>query len=158
MILRSDAIERTIGYGRALAKLLENDDVVVLCGDLGAGKTHLTKGIAEGLGVSSDITSPTFNIMRQYECDGDKVLCHWDLYRLDEIEQLDDVDFYGMLESGCITVIEWGDRFPEALPDDYLKISISLDSATERTLEFEGIGPRGIALAQGLASMIAGAE
>ncbi|MBR2522180.1 MAG: tRNA (adenosine(37)-N6)-threonylcarbamoyltransferase complex ATPase subunit type 1 TsaE [Coriobacteriales bacterium] len=158
MILRSDAIERTIGYGRALAKLLENDDVVVLCGDLGAGKTHLTKGIAEGLGVSSDITSPTFNIMRQYECDGDKVLCHWDLYRLDEIEQLDDVDFYGMLESGCITVIEWGDRFPEALPDDYLKISISLDSATERTLELEGIGPRGIALAQGLASMFAGVE
>ena len=158
MIVRSDSIERTIGFGRALANLLENDDVVVLCGGLGAVKTHRTKGIAEGLGIASDITSPTFNIMRQYDCDGGKVLCHWDLYRLDEIEQLDDVDFYGMLESGCITVIEWGDRFPEALPDDYLKVSISLDSATERTLEIEGIGARGLALEQRLASMIAESE
>ena len=93
--------------------------------------------------------------MRQYDCDGGRVLCHWDLYRLDEVEQLDDVDFYGMLESGCITVIEWGDRFPEALPDDYLKITISLDSATERTLELEGIGQRGAELAEGLAAAIA---
>ena len=158
MIVRSDSTEGTICFVLSVANLLENDDVVVLCGDLGAGKTHLTKGIAEGLGIASDITSPTFNIMRQYDCDGGKVLCHWDLYRLDEIEQLDDVDFYGMLESGCITVIEWGDRFPEALPDDYLKVSISLDSATERTLEIEGIGARGLALEQRLASMIAESE
>lgn len=154
MILHSNSIDETIALGRTLSTVLLDDDVVVLCGDLGAGKTHLSKGIALGFGIDSEVTSPTFNILRQYDFGDGRLLCHWDLYRLDEEEQLDDVDFFGILESGCVTLIEWGDRFPEALPDDYLKVSISLDDSDSRIIEVEGCGPRGVELEGQFAALL----
>ncbi len=148
----SDSVETTIACGKAIASLLQADDVIVLCGDLGAGKTHFSKGVAVGLGIDDEVTSPTFNILRMHDtaADGsalDAPLAHWDIYRLDSPDQLDDVDYFGILESGCISLIEWGDKFPEALPEDHVRLDITLadDSGSEnaRLLRFEGHGKRG---------------
>ncbi|MGI6215988.1 MAG: tRNA (adenosine(37)-N6)-threonylcarbamoyltransferase complex ATPase subunit type 1 TsaE [Coriobacteriales bacterium] len=157
MKIESDSVEQTIGYGKSIAHLLRPDDMLVLCGDLGAGKTHFTKGVAKGLGVFDEITSPTFNILRTHDgtpgyddptgnFNGKEdmpTLAHWDLYRLDEPSQLNDVDFFGIVESGVISLVEWGDKFPDELPDDYVEVDITLDADGKRVLELSALGDRG---------------
>ena len=142
----TESVEETIALGERLAGLLEPGDVLVLVGDLGAGKTHLAKGIARGLGVTDEVTSPTFNILRLHDgstAGGEPVqLAHWDLYRLEEPEQLDDVDFFGIVESGCISLVEWGDKFPNDMPDDYLLVDISIAGGGTRCLALTPHGPR----------------
>ena len=119
----SHSVEETMGVGAQLAADAKPDDCIVLTGDLGAGKTHFTKGFAAALGVKEDVTSPTFAIVEEYE--GTKLrLLHWDLYRLEEDWELEDVDWYGLTESGAVSLVEWGDKFPDALPDDCLHVDI----------------------------------
>ena len=119
----SHSVEETMGVGAQLAAGAKPDDCIVLTGDLGAGKTHFTKGFAAALGIKEDVTSPTFAIVEEYE--GTKLrLLHWDLYRLEEDWELEDVDWYGLTESGAVSLVEWGDKFPDALPDDYLHVDI----------------------------------
>lgn len=137
--------EATGELGALLAPLLQVGDVVLLSGDLGAGKTRFTKGLAEGLGIAEPITSPTFNILLVHE--GRLPLFHFDLYRLDEAEQLEDLDYFATLESNGVAVVEWGDRFPEAVPADGLDIVIRITGDTERLIEVRPLGPRGEALA-----------
>ncbi len=145
MIATGSAAE-TASAGGLLAGLLEPGDVVSLTGDLGAGKTTLTQGVAKGLGVAGPIVSPTFNILLVHP-GRDLTLYHLDLYRLTRVEDLDDIDFYGTLEAGGAALIEWGDRFPRALPADRLEVAITLGGGDGRTIEVEGTGPRGAALA-----------
>lgn len=111
----------TISLGRALGKLLRAGDVLVLTGDLGAGKTQLTKGIADGMGVEDDVTSPTFTIEMVYE--GEELpLYHFDLYRLDDAAQLDDTGLFDVLGGDGPCVIEWGERFAHEIGDDRLDV------------------------------------
>lgn len=140
---RSEAATQSVG--RALAPLSAPGDVVVLSGDLGAGKTQLTKGLAAGLGVAETVTSPTFNILLVH--DGRIPLYHFDLYRLDDAKQLDDLDYWGTLEADGVSVVEWGDRFERAMPDDGLVVRISITGDDERTLEVTARGLRGQVLA-----------
>lgn len=135
----------TIALGRALAPLLEPDDVIALSGDLGAGKTCLTKGVAAGLGVSEHVTSPTFNIMLEHH--GRLELYHFDLYRLERADQLEDIDFFGTLEAGGVSLIEWGERFPQAMPEDYLAVEISIAEDDSRSFTLVCFGPRAERLA-----------
>ena len=144
--LESRSVDETIAFGKALAVYAQPDDMVVLIGDLGAGKTHFSKGVAAGLGVDDEITSPTFNICIEYV--GRLPLLHFDLYRLEQEWELDDIDWYGLTESGAVSLVEWGDRFPNALPDDYLLVDIRVDVQGIRTLRCEGHGPRGIEMEQ----------
>ncbi len=137
--------EVTGELGALLAPLLQAGDVLLLSGDLGAGKTRFTKGLAEGLGVAEPITSPTFNILLVHE--GRLPLFHFDLYRLDEAEQLEDLDYFATLESDGVAVVEWGDRFPEAVPADGLDIVIRITGDTERLIEVRPLGPRGETMA-----------
>lgn len=131
--------------GEQLARLTQAGDCIVLCGDLGAGKTQFAKGFAEGLGVDDEITSPTFNILLEHV--GDELpLLHFDLYRLDEEEELEDIDFFGLLESGGVSLVEWGDKFEAALPDDRLDVRISVGDDEVRDIMIEGRGARGKAL------------
>lgn len=143
--LRTSGAALTVSFGRRLAPLLAPGDVVVLAGDLGAGKTCLVKGVAEGLGVAEPVTSPTFNILLVHR--GRLVLNHLDLYRLDREAQLDDIDFWGVLESGGVSFVEWGDRFPGALPGDLLAIEFHILGDEERELELCASGARSMALA-----------
>ena len=136
--------EETIDLGRRLGGLLREGDVLVLTGDLGAGKTQLTKGIAQGMGVSDDVTSPTFTIEMVYQ-GAELPLYHFDLYRLEHESELDEIGFYEYTdEPRGIAVIEWADKFADCLPDDYLKIKIARVSENgddnEREITFTAIG------------------
>jgi tRNA threonylcarbamoyladenosine biosynthesis protein TsaE len=133
---------QTENLGAALGALLQPGDVVLLSGDLGAGKTQFTKGVARALGVTQAITSPTFNLMLEYETARGAGLRHFDLYRLEHEDELDDIDYFGLLEGDAISIVEWGDKFPAALPLDYLLISFELDEDETRLLRFEAAGTR----------------
>lgn len=139
---RCNSLDDTIRLGEAIAGLMEMNDCVVLSGDLGAGKTQFAKGFAAGLGVDDEITSPTFNILFEYV--GDELpLLHFDLYRLDEEDELTDIDFFGLLESGAVCLIEWGDKFPAAMPDERIDVQITVADDETRTVVITGHGTRG---------------
>lgn len=140
--------------GAKLAPLLEPGDVVSLTGDLGAGKTVLVKGVAAGLGVPEVVGSPTFNILLVHP--GRLMLNHFDLYRLDRADQLEDVDFWGVTESGGVTFVEWGERFPEALPADHLSVSLRITGDDSREISLEPHGERASVLAGEWAGAAAG--
>ena len=128
--------------GKELAAYAQSDDCVVLNGDLGAGKTQFAKGFAQGLGVDDDVTSPTFNILLEYV--GDELpLLHFDLYRLETADELTDIDFFGLLESGGVSLIEWGEKFADAMPDERLDIKINVDQDGARIITADGYGARG---------------
>ncbi len=115
-----------------LAADAQPNDVYVLTGDLGAGKTHFTKGFAAALGVEEPITSPTFPLVLEYT--GRLPLFHFDLYRLQHAEELEDIDFYALCEAGGVALIEWGDRFPSELPPHYTQVHISIEPNGARRL------------------------
>ena len=125
----SSSTAETIALGEKCGELLAAGDVLVLTGDLGAGKTQFTKGIARGMGISADVTSPTFTIEMVYE-GGMMPLYHFDLYRLNDSSQLDDIGLFDAMESDGPTVIEWGEQFADDIGDDRADVFISrLDGA-----------------------------
>lgn len=128
-------------YGFQLGQLFQAQDVLVLTGDLGAGKTTFTKGLARGLGISQMIKSPTYTIVREYE--GRLPLYHLDVYRIGE--DPDSIDLDDFLFGEGVTVIEWGELLGDSLPDDYLKLEI-LKKDEGRELVFEAHGARSQAL------------
>ena len=128
-IFVSSSTAETIALGEKCGELLAAGDVLVLTGDLGAGKTQFTKGIARGMGITADVTSPTFTIEMVYE--GSVMpLYHFDLYRLNDSSQLDDIGLFDAMESDGPTVIEWGEQFADDIGDDRVDVFISrLDGA-----------------------------
>lgn len=135
--------------GLLLAALLQPNDVIVLTGDLGAGKTHLTKGIALGLGSPTTATSPTFNILVVHE-GGRLTLNHLDLYRLEREDELEDIDFYATIESGGVTVVEWGDRFEQVVRLADLKVVIEITGDDSRHVSFTPLSDRGAQIVEEL--------
>lgn len=113
--------EETLGLGEVLGRVLTPHDVLVLTGDLGAGKTQLVKGVARGMGVRGDVTSPTFTIEMVYE-GGGMPLYHFDLYRLDAPEQLDDVGLFDALGVDGPCLIEWGEQFADEIGDERVDV------------------------------------
>jgi len=113
---RTTSAAETIDVGRRLGGYLQAGDVLVLTGDLGAGKTQLTKGIAQGMGVSGDVTSPTFTIEMVYQ-GAELELDHFDLYRLDDPDQLEDTGLFDVLGADGVCVIEWGEQFAGEIGD-----------------------------------------
>jgi len=130
----------TQAFGRRLGALLRGGDVLVLTGDLGAGKTTLTQGIAEGLGVRGPITSPTFVIARVHpSLVAGPLLVHVDAYRLGSALELDDLDLDADLDAS-VTVVEWGAGLAEQLSDTRLELTITGDDV--RTARLVGVGDR----------------
>jgi tRNA threonylcarbamoyladenosine biosynthesis protein TsaE len=116
--------EATRGFGRALAAVLRPGDLVVLTGSLGAGKTTLTQGIGQGLGVRGQVASPTFIIARVHPSTvGGPALVHVDAYRLGSLEELDALDLDTGLDES-VTVVEWGEGLAEVLSDDRIEVRI----------------------------------
>ena len=107
--------KETIALGHALARTLGNGDVVALCGELGAGKTHFVKGLVAGLGAECEVTSPTFTLIHEYH-GGRLPLFHADFYRIEEEQDLLKVGLDDYLAENGIVVVEWADKFPNALP------------------------------------------
>lgn len=138
--LRWASTDETQDFGRRLGAVLRGGDVLVLTGDLGAGKTTLTQGIAEGLGVRGPITSPTFVIARVHpSLVGGPALVHVDAYRLGSALELDDLDLDADLDSS-VTVVEWGAGLAEQLSDTRLELTITGED--ERTVRLTGVGDR----------------
>lgn len=139
--IHTSAVDPTIACGSALGVLVAPRDVIVLCGDLGAGKTHLSKGLAAGLGVAEPVTSPTFNILLVHR--GRIPLYHFDLYRLDRADQLIDIDYFETVESDGVSVVEWGDRFAEVTDECTLVVDIRIIDDTARELHVTAHSRRG---------------
>ena len=132
--LNSEADTRSLGL--EIADALEPGDVVALTGDLGTGKTALTKYIAEGLGVREEISSPTFTIIKEYKS-GRLPLYHFDVYRLGSGEELLDIGAEEMLDGDGACVIEWADIVADVLPEDALAIQLEYGkNEGERIAEF----------------------
>lgn len=117
-----DSVEQTMNLGFQLGKLVKPSDIICLNGDLGAGKTHFTKGIAKGLGVSDYITSPTFTIVNEYE--GRLKLYHFDVYRVNDPDEIYAIGFDEYIFSDGVTVIEWASYIDELIPKAHLSIDI----------------------------------
>lgn len=134
--------EETKTVAAALAKLLEPGDTILLEGNLGAGKTTFTKGLAEGLGITKVIKSPTYTIIREY-LEGRLPLYHMDVYRLEETGGMD-LGLEEYFEGDGVSIVEWATFIPEDLPQDYLQIKLvpAEDDLMERELTFSPVGER----------------
>lgn len=127
--------------GAALAAVVTPGDVVLLAGDLGAGKTTLTQGLARALDVQGHVTSPTFVLMHNY--DGRLPLVHVDAYRLDHLQEVIDLGLAEMLDDGAVAVIEWGDVIAPVLPADFLEVRLEYgEGDDERRVRLRVAGPR----------------
>ena len=127
-------VEETQRIAAALAKVVVPGTVIALEGDLGAGKTHFTQGLARGLSVGEAVTSPTFNVMSVYD-QGRLPLYHFDLYRLEDALELEDIAFYDYVEADGVSCIEWAAKFPEEIPAQALWISITTREDNVRSIE-----------------------
>ncbi|WP_160689747.1 tRNA (adenosine(37)-N6)-threonylcarbamoyltransferase complex ATPase subunit type 1 TsaE [Clostridium sp. C2-6-12] len=120
------SVEETTQLGMKLGNLLKAGDIVCLTGDLGTGKTHITKGIAKGLGITDNITSPTFTIVNEYQ--GTKLkLNHFDVYRVSDPDEIYAIGFDDYIFSDAVSIIEWANYIEEILPQDLLHIKIEKD-------------------------------
>jgi tRNA threonylcarbamoyladenosine biosynthesis protein TsaE len=133
-------VDATRDLGAALAELSRPGDLVLLVGDLGAGKTALAQGFGRGLGIAGPITSPTFTLARQY--DGGRLLLHHiDVYRLEQMEEIFDVGLPELLDEGAVTLIEWGDAIAPSLPSDYLEVRLAFGADDDdRRIELNAVG------------------
>ena len=126
--------------GAALAELLLPGDVVSLTGDLGAGKTTFVQGAARGLGVTDQVASPTFVLVREYR--GDVPVYHLDVYRLDRMQEVIDLGFEDLLDPAGVVFVEWGDAILPLLPDEHLRVELRSQDGDARRLSFTGRGVR----------------
>lgn len=126
--------EATIALGVRLADALQSGDVLALYGDLGAGKTHLVKGIASGLGVrQEDVTSPTFTLIQEYPTD--PPLYHLDVYRIEHLSELERLGVDEYLHGDGICVVEWPERMESLLPDHCIRLRLSHSGESRRRIE-----------------------
>ena len=132
-IILPDA-EATVAAGREFAAALRAGDVLGLCGDLGAGKTHFVKGLCSGLGAAAEVTSPTFTLIHEYR-GGRLPLFHFDLYRLEAEDDLLRIGFDEYLDAGGVLALEWADKFPALLPPNtrWLRFIHRADGGRELT-------------------------
>jgi len=136
----TQSAEETIAFGRTLAELLTPPKLVLLRGDLGAGKTTLVKGIAAAFDAASeeDVTSPTFTLIHEYQ--GPRaILYHIDLYRIDTPRELDTLALDDLRSENSILLIEWGEKFPRLVRDRDVEISLERQGESERRITISGV-------------------
>lgn len=128
----SKSEKETQEFARSFAQTLSCGSVIAFEGDLGAGKTAFTRGLAEGLGCKDSVSSPTFAIVNEY--DGDIPLFHFDMYRIETFSELYSIGFFEYLERGGVCAIEWSENIYSALPDDAIFVNIEKISENERKI------------------------
>ena len=140
----SHSVEQTRRLGARLAEWLEPGDVLLLNGNLGAGKTVFAQGVATGLGVDEPVTSPTFTLIHEYE--GRLPLYHVDLYRIAGDIEAGDLGLEDYLYGDGVTLIEWPDRATGLVPPAHLAVTLRLVANTKRAIRFEPTGERNVRL------------
>lgn len=128
--------QQTEDWGAALASDLHAGSVIALCGNLGAGKTHLTKGLVRGIGSAADVTSPTFTLVHEYT-DGRLPVYHFDFYRMESDSEVLSLGWDEYLDEPGLIVVEWADRYPQLMP------------AHTRWLYLESVGPESRTIREG---------
>jgi tRNA threonylcarbamoyladenosine biosynthesis protein TsaE len=138
---RTHSEDETIALGESIARQLPPQAVVLLIGDLGAGKTTLAKGIVKGLGAAQpdDVSSPTFTLIHEYGTA--KPVYHVDLYRLDDAREVASLGLDELFDREAIVLIEWGERFPELLPAGRWEIRLTTDGEDGREISVESGSP-----------------
>ena len=131
--VETHCVEETRAFGQRLAGQLRPGDVVLLEGDLGAGKSELTRGIARGLGITGPVTSPTFTILQVHE-GGRLPLFHFDWYRLSGADELYELSMDEYLYADGVAVVEWPEKAEEAIPENHLTIEIRASGESDRQL------------------------
>ena len=139
MTFETHSVSETQALGAALAKQLQPDDVLLMLGDMGAGKSEFTRGLARGLGVTGYVTSPTFTIMQLHDS-GRLPLYHFDWYRLNDVEELYELSMDEYLHAGGVAVIEWPSRAEEAIPETYLEVALEPTDDDSRRITLTPVG------------------
>jgi tRNA threonylcarbamoyladenosine biosynthesis protein TsaE len=153
VVARTASVDGTRDLGAAVASLARPGDVVVLAGDLGAGKTAFVQGFGRALGVQERITSPTFTLVHVYE--GRLPIHHLDVYRLDQLNEALDLGLAEMLDEGGVVLIEWGDAILPVLPHDLLEVRLTFgDGDDDRGIHLRPVGPGWSARARALAGAL----
>lgn len=124
-IFETNSILETQRVAADFAGTLKGGEVIAMYGDLGAGKTAFTQGLAKALGVTSHVTSPTFTIVNEYE--GRLTLYHFDVYRIIDPEEMYEIGYDEYIENGGVCIIEWAELIEELLPEKYIKLTILKD-------------------------------
>lgn len=138
--IKSCSVEETISLAKKLGSTITKGTTICLTGDLGTGKTHFAKGVAEGLGITSSITSPTFTIVNEYHT-GRLPLYHFDVYRVHDADEILQVGFEEYIYGEGITLIEWADLIESILPDEFLQVKIEKNQTeNERIITFNSVG------------------
>ena len=139
----------TIDLGRKLAHMAKTRDTFALYGTLGMGKSVLSRAFIQELTAVKEVPSPTFTLVQSYDAP-DFTIYHFDLYRLEEPEELEDIDYYGITEGDGVSLVEWGDKFEEAAPDDCLVLDFKVSEDGTRIIEAHATGERARELSDGL--------
>ncbi|MDD3274482.1 MAG: tRNA (adenosine(37)-N6)-threonylcarbamoyltransferase complex ATPase subunit type 1 TsaE [Candidatus Omnitrophica bacterium] len=141
MKISSGSVEETLKLGRRIASSLAGGEIILLSGPLGAGKTVLAKGIAQGLAVDkNEVLSPTFVLLRVYR--GKMTLQHFDFYRIKNPAEIAALGYYDYLYDNAVTVIEWPERLKSLAPEEFLRISIVPGVKNRRVFKFAAKGVR----------------
>ena len=140
LVLRSHSARETARIGSALGQYAEAGDVFLLSGELGAGKTCLTQGIAKGMDVDGYVRSPTFVLVSVHQ--GRLPLYHIDIYRLDEVAEVVDLGLEEYLAGDGVSVIEWASKALEVLPQPYMLVTLTYEGENERLIQLEAMGER----------------
>ena len=134
-VFRSCSVQQTEAYGQALAAELRGGNVVALFGGMGMGKTALVRGLAAGLGLDAEVSSPTFALVHDYG--GKPPLIHFDMYRVTGWEDLYSTGFFDYLDAGAILVVEWSENIASALPADAIRLTFTRVDENTRLINRE---------------------
>lgn len=137
MIYKTHSADETIALGEKIGKKLSKGDVIAFKGDLGAGKTTITRGISIGLGLGDNVTSPTFSLVNEYR-GKEKSLIHFDMYRITNSDDVELTGFWDYIEEGCILAVEWSENISDVIPKN--SIIISFKRIDDNTREIEILG------------------
>lgn len=141
--LVSSSVEETFKIGKQIAAAILHDftagSVIALYGGLGSGKTHLTKGIAFGLGIEETITSPTYTIVSEYQHGSSPILFHIDAYRLKDDDDFEAIGGGEIINGNGVSVIEWSERIPGSLPENTISVSIEITGDFSRLIKIDGL-------------------
>jgi len=126
--VETNSPEETFAFGKKIGEMAAPGQVYTLIGDLGAGKTVFTQGVAEGLGIREIVNSPTFTIVSVYD-GGRMPFYHFDVYRISDVSEMDEVGYEDYVYGEGVSLIEWGNLIEEILPEHYLRVVIGKDAA-----------------------------
>lgn len=149
--MRTTSAEETREVGEVFASLLRARDAVVLTGELGAGKTTFAQGVARGLGIEEQVSSPTFTLIKEYS--GILDLAHVDVYRLDMVQDVVDLGLEELGGGDDVLLVEWGDTIEELLPEERLRVELMTDDAAGESVRAISISATGVGWSDRFAEM-----